>query len=71
MGDIDDRRLLISDLPEQAFRGRDNQLTNVLFFGFLFNLNVLAIRPPVEDQHPLHEFRLLRKVTSHFVSAFV
>ena len=71
MGDIEDRRLLISDLPEQAFRGRDNQLTNVLFFGFLFNLNVLAIRPPVEDQHPLHEFRLLRKVTSHFVSAFV
>jgi hypothetical protein len=26
MGDIEDRRLPKSDLPEQAFRGRDNPL---------------------------------------------
>jgi hypothetical protein len=71
MGDIDDRRLLKSDLPEQAFRGRDNPLTSVLFFRFSFNPYILAIRPPIEGQYPLHEFRLLRKVTSHFVPAFV
>jgi len=64
-----DCRLLKSAVPEQAFRGRDNPLTSVLFFGFSFNPYILAIRPPIEGQYPLHEFRL--KVTSHFVSAFV
>jgi hypothetical protein len=46
-GDIGNRRLLESDLSEQAFRDLDNQLMSVLFFGFSFSPHILTIVPNI------------------------
>jgi hypothetical protein len=45
--DIGNRRLLESDLSEQAFRDLDNQLMSVLFFGFSFSPHILTIMPNI------------------------
>jgi len=45
--DIGDRRLLKSELPEQAFRYLDNQLMSVLFFGFSFSPHISTILPNI------------------------
>jgi hypothetical protein len=45
--DIGDRRLLKSELPEQAFRYLDNQLISVLFFGFSLSPHISTILPNI------------------------
>ena len=41
---VGDRRLLESDLPEQALRYLDNQLMSVLFLGFSLRPHILTVQ---------------------------
>jgi len=54
MGDIDDRRLLKSDLPEQAFRAATIRLRCPFFSSV--QPYILAIRPPIEGQYLFMNF---------------